>query len=55
MRVGADLFVFKNIFVSGGYDNPFNSRTGGPYLGAGVSFEDEDLKYLLSSMPRITP
>lgn len=54
VRVGADLFVFKNIFISGGYDNLLNSKTGGPYIGAGISFEDEDLKYLMGSVPNIS-
>lgn len=53
VRVGADLFLHKNVFITGGYDNIFNTKTGGTYFGAGVRFEDEDLKYLINSIPNI--
>ncbi len=47
IRVGADYFLFKHIYLSGGWDNPLNAHWSSPYVGAGIRFEDEDLKYLL--------
>jgi len=53
IRVGAELFMTKNIFLTGGYDNFLNSRWSGFFVGAGVRFEDEDIKYLLGSASKI--
>jgi len=50
VRLGADYFLYRTIFLTGGYDNFLNSRRG-YYAGAGVKFEDEDLKYLFGSIP----
>ena len=51
IKVSADIFATKNIFISGGYDNPLNDYRSGAFIGAGVRFEDEDLKYLFGSLP----
>lgn len=53
VKAGADFFIFKSLFLTGGYDNIFNSRWRGFYIGGGVRFEDEDFKYLFGSMPSI--
>ncbi|MDA8169763.1 MAG: MlaD family protein [Nitrospiraceae bacterium] len=50
VTVGADYFLFKNIYLSAGYDNILNSRWRGPYFGGGLRFEDRDLKYLLGTV-----
>lgn len=49
LNVGADYFLFKNLFVSGGLDNILNSNRFGVFLGGGVRFEDEDFKYLFGT------
>lgn len=53
-RLGVDYQVFKFLFVSGGVDNFLNSRRRGLYLGGGLKFEDEDLKYFLGKMPGVS-
>lgn len=53
VRAGADYFLFRNVFVSGGIDNVLNRKTRGAYLGGGVRFEDEDIKYLFGTIPKI--
>lgn len=53
IRMGADYYIFKNIFISGGIDNILNSKWRGAYVGGGVRFEDEDFKYIFGSMPKI--
>lgn len=55
IRLGADYFIFKNLFVTGGIDNILNSKQRGLYGGGGVRFEDEDFKYVVGAMPKITP
>jgi phospholipid/cholesterol/gamma-HCH transport system substrate-binding protein len=53
VRAGADFFIFKNLFISGGVDNIFNKKWSGVYVGGGVRFEDEDFKYIFGTMPKI--
>ncbi len=54
LKLGLDYYVFKNLFVSAGADNLLNSRWRGVYLGGGIRFEDEDLKYLFGSLPSVS-
>jgi len=55
VRAGVDYFVFKNLFVSVGMDNILNKKWRGGYAGMGMRFEDEDIKYLFGTLPRISP
>jgi len=54
VKAGVEYFIFKNFFLTAGYDNIFNSRWRGPYIGGGIRFEDEDFKYLFGTMPKIS-
>jgi len=54
MKVGLDYRLFKYIFISSGIDNILNSNRRGIYVGGGLQFEDEDLKYLLGSLPGLS-
>lgn len=51
VKIGLEYNVFKNLFISSGIDNILNSDSRGIYIGGGLRFEDEDLKYLLSLSP----
>ena len=53
VKVGVDYYIFKHIFLSAGGDNILNKKRRGAYVGAGVRFEDEDLKYLFGTVPRV--
>jgi phospholipid/cholesterol/gamma-HCH transport system substrate-binding protein len=53
VRLGADLFVFKALFLSAGVDNVLNDERRTYFVGGGVTFEDEDLKYVLGAVPSI--
>ncbi|MFZ3138261.1 MAG: MlaD family protein [Thermodesulfovibrionales bacterium] len=55
VRAGVDYFIFKNLFVSAGVDNILNKKWRGGYAGMGMRFEDEDIKYLFGTLPRISP
>lgn len=55
IRVGLDYFLFKNLFITAGADNILNERWRGAYAGIGLRIEDEDLKYLFGTLPRISP
>ncbi|NOY39633.1 MAG: MCE family protein [Nitrospirae bacterium] len=54
LKLYMDYYLFKNLFISGGVDNLLNSRWRGIYLGGGITFEDEDLKYLFGSLPSVS-
>lgn len=53
IKVGADYFLFKHVFISGGIDNLLNEKRRGVYAGAGIRFEDEDFKYIFGTVPKI--
>jgi phospholipid/cholesterol/gamma-HCH transport system substrate-binding protein len=54
IKIGIDYFLFKNLFVSAGADNILSEKWRGGYAGVGLRFEDEDLKYLFGTLPRIS-
>jgi phospholipid/cholesterol/gamma-HCH transport system substrate-binding protein len=54
VKVGVDYYVFKNLFLSAGVDNILNKKWRGGYVGAGLRFEDEDFKYLMGTLPKIS-
>jgi len=43
--------VTPHIYLKGGYDDPLVDEFRSPFLGAGVRWTDNDLKYLLGSIP----
>jgi len=51
LRVGVKYNLGNNWFIYGGGDELLYSRWRGFFLGAGVLFGDNDLKYLLGSLP----
>ncbi|MEF3191862.1 MAG: MlaD family protein [Campylobacterales bacterium] len=48
-RVTADYKMLKHLHLFGGYDHFLDKKTANLFVGAGVSFIDDDLKYLLGS------
>lgn len=52
LKASATYYFGKYFFITGGYDD-FISRIGHEslFLGAGFHFDDEDIKYLLTSAP----
>jgi len=53
IKAGIDYFIFKNVFVSAGIDNIMNSKWCGGYAGVGLRLEDQDLKYIIGSIPAV--
>ncbi|MEO2082718.1 MAG: MlaD family protein [Desulfurobacteriaceae bacterium] len=51
LRVGLRYNIDKNWFIYGGGDELLYHKWRGVFIGAGVLFGDEDLKYLLGSLP----
>ncbi len=51
LRLGGRYFVNDNLYLMGGYDDPLESDLGSFFLGGGIRWNDDDLKYLLGSLP----
>ncbi len=50
-KATANMFLTKVLFLNAGYDNILNVDRRAFFLGAGLSFTDEDLKYFMGSVP----
>ena len=51
LKATANYSLGKGLFVNAGYDNILNSKRAAPFVGLGIRFDDEDLKYLIGSVP----
>lgn len=51
LRLTAKWHPFKNVYVTGGWDDLLVEESDSPFLGAGLRWTDDDLKYLFGSMP----
>jgi phospholipid/cholesterol/gamma-HCH transport system substrate-binding protein len=51
VKTTASYGLGKTFFVNAGWDNFLNSQRSAPFVGVGLRFDDEDLKYLMGSVP----
>jgi phospholipid/cholesterol/gamma-HCH transport system substrate-binding protein len=51
MKATATWQITKLLFVNGGYDNFLNSSRASGFAGVGLRFDDDDMKYLMGSVP----
>jgi len=47
--------VFKTLFINAGVDDAANKKTSSTFAGAGLTFDDEDLKYIMTRLPISLP
>ncbi len=52
LRLTARWYAWKGLYLQAGYDDPLVDAYRSPFLGAGVRWTDDDLKYLLGSIPK---
>jgi phospholipid/cholesterol/gamma-HCH transport system substrate-binding protein len=52
LRVTARWFPWHGLYFQAGYDDPLVGDYRSPFVGAGVRWSDDDLKYLLGSVPK---
>jgi phospholipid/cholesterol/gamma-HCH transport system substrate-binding protein len=45
------LYFMKHIYTAFGVDDMFGKHTSSPFWGGGIRFGDDDIKYVLSSLP----
>jgi phospholipid/cholesterol/gamma-HCH transport system substrate-binding protein len=51
VKATASFGLGKTLSVNAGYDNILNTKRATAFVGLGLRFDDEDLKYLLGSVP----
>jgi len=51
LRLSALWYPWKNVFVEAGYDDPLVDDLRSPFVGVGLRWSDDDLKYMLGSIP----
>lgn len=51
LRLSGRYHLNDNIYLIGGYDDPLESEFGSFFLGGGIRWSDDNLKYLLGSLP----
>lgn len=52
LRLTATWFPWRNLYLRAGYDDPLVDRFKSPFVGAGLRWSDDDLKYLAGSVPK---
>jgi len=52
LKAAAEYRFFKHLYFTAGWDDFIsNQENGSPYVGLSIRFEDDDLKYLLTTTP----
>ncbi len=51
VKATVSVGIGKTLFVNTGYDNALNSERASGFFGIGLRFDDDDLKYLMGSVP----
>lgn len=51
LKASVNYSISRVVFMNAGYDNFLNSERANMFVGLGVRFDDDDLKYLLGSVP----
>jgi phospholipid/cholesterol/gamma-HCH transport system substrate-binding protein len=51
LRLNARWYLHPNVYLWGGYDDPLESELDALFLGGGITWNDDNLKYLLGSVP----
>jgi phospholipid/cholesterol/gamma-HCH transport system substrate-binding protein len=52
LRLETRFFVHPNLYLIGGYDDPLESDLRSVFFGGGLRWRDDNLKYLLGSIPK---
>jgi phospholipid/cholesterol/gamma-HCH transport system substrate-binding protein len=52
LKTGVEYQLFKHVYLSAGWDDFIsNQGNSSPFAGISIRFEDDDLKYLLTTTP----
>lgn len=50
VRWANKTFIFKNLYTYFGFDDIFSKKSAAPFFGAGISFTDDDIKFLFYAL-----
>ena len=53
LKASASYDFFKHLFLVAGGDDLSSKERRSFFAGGGIKFEDEDLKYLITSVPKV--
>ena len=53
LRLSGRWWLSPNIYLMGGYDDPLVEERDSIFFGGGIRWSDDDLKYLLGSVPKL--
>lgn len=53
LRLTGQWNLFRSLYLQAGYDDPLVEEFRSPFIGVGVRWSDEDLKYLMGSLPSL--
>jgi len=51
LKAKVQYYLTKNLFVNVGYDDFLNEETRSAFIGGGLRFLDDDIKYLFGKIP----
>ena len=51
LKATVNYGISKVVFMNAGFDNFLNSGRAAAFVGMGLRFDDDDLKYLIGSVP----
>ncbi|MCC7201215.1 MAG: MCE family protein [Nitrospirae bacterium] len=55
VKLTASYTVFKTLFINAGVDDAANKKSSSTFTGVGLTFDDEDLKYIMTRLPVSMP
>ena len=53
LRLTGQWKFFRHLYVQGGYDDPLVEQFRSPFVGVGIHWSDDDLKYLMGAVPKL--
>ncbi len=53
LRLTGQWNFLRHLYVQGGYDDPLVEQFRSPFVGVGIRWSDDDLKYLMGAVPKL--
>ncbi|MEO8277435.1 MAG: MlaD family protein [Thermoanaerobaculia bacterium] len=53
LRLTGQWNLLRSLYVKAGYDDPLVEEFRSPFVGVGIHWSDDDLKYLMGSLPKL--
>lgn len=53
LRLTGQWNFYRHLYLKGGYDDPLVEQFRSPFVGVGIRWSDDDLKYLMGAVPKL--